>query len=194
MMTKRLTRRGNSGSRISARAILVSGPVATRMSSPWMRARRRDEPVDRVRRRQPGPRRLGQFGIAEAACAMDDAGVARRIGERRSGAPGQTGTSARPARARDRARVLRVAAFEADVAADAGNPDDLRRPVARRDQAARRRRRCRCRRRRRAIPCAGAWKAFFVAPPAISVDRRVILAPRANRRQTARLRVHLGSL
>ena len=77
MMTNRLTRRGSSGSRISASAILVNGPVAHEDQAPGMGARGGDDRIDGVKR--PGLLLgLGQDRMAEAGLAMDLARVPDR--------------------------------------------------------------------------------------------------------------------
>ena len=123
MMTNRLTRRGSSGSRMTASAILVNGPVATRIETPGVGAGGGDDGFDRVM----GLGRLlglGQDGMAEAAPAVDLARVLDRDRERgrRARPDGDVGA---PGERENRPRVARRRG-ERNVADDRGDAEDLR--------------------------------------------------------------------
>ncbi len=158
MMTNCLRRRGRSGSRITASATLVKGPVATSVSLPGLAfaaARIASTPWAVARRFG----RLGQRGIAEAALAVDDAGVGRggRKRRRRAGPDGNVGT---PGERQHGPRVARRRS-QRDVADDRRDAEDLAYGGRRRRRAGRARRRCRCRRRRREGSGLGSWAACY---------------------------------
>ena len=123
MMTNRLTRRGSSGSRISASAILVNGPVAQRIRRPaWARAAAMIE-IDGVKR-SGLLLGLGQDRMAEARLAVDLARVPDRDRQRgrRAGPDGNVGA---PGKLENRPRVARRGG-ERNVADDRGDAEDLR--------------------------------------------------------------------
>ena len=151
MMTKRLTSRGSSGSRITASAMLVSGPGRDQDEPPGMRARRGDDRVDRVDGRAPAPpARAGSRsrGRSRPWTARASLGSARAERPR----PARPGTSAAPGERQHRAGVA-GGGGEAHVA-DHGRDADEAAAARRRRRAGRRRRRCRCRRRRTGGPAS----------------------------------------
>ena len=123
MMTKRFTRRGSSGSRITASAMLVSGPVATRTSRPAC-ARAAATIASTACEGSAGSGELGRFAWPSPV-APCTARASFGSGASGAAAPGDTGTSARPASA-STARVLRVALARLDIADDGRDSEKAR--------------------------------------------------------------------
>ena len=122
MMTKRLTRLGSSGSRITAERDIGQGPGRDERQPARMGVRGGDDGVDGVHAaRRLG--RLGQHGMAEAALAVDVSRVCRSGRHRRRG-PRPDGNVA-PSRERQHRPRVAGRGVEAHVADDRRDAEDL---------------------------------------------------------------------